>query len=147
MNCFCDSKIFQQRVLKKTKPLSFLVAQWVKDLLLLQLWCRSQLRFVSSPWSWRFRMPQARPKQNNPRTKKPKQQTNPTQTRALFVATVNVLTQTLFFFFWPPRHMEFPGQGLDPSHRITVMALLDHTDSDLTWAVLEGKKTGCEVLL
>ena len=28
------------------------LAQWFKDLALLQLWCRSQLLLVFNPWAW-----------------------------------------------------------------------------------------------
>ena len=37
------------------------MAQWVKDLVLLQLWYRSQLQLRFSPWPGNFHMPQAWP--------------------------------------------------------------------------------------
>ena len=36
--------------------------QWVKDSVLLQLWCRSQLQLRLNPWPRNFHTPRARPK-------------------------------------------------------------------------------------
>ena len=39
-------------------------AQWVKDLALLQLWCRSQLHLRFDPWSRNSHVPWVQPKKN-----------------------------------------------------------------------------------
>ena len=45
--------------------------QWVKDLVLLQLWCRSQLQLRINSWPENFQMPLGWPKQKTEKPTKP----------------------------------------------------------------------------
>ena len=43
------------------------IVQWVKDPVLLQLWCRLQLRLKFNPWPGNFHIPRVRPKKRKKR--------------------------------------------------------------------------------
>lgn len=45
------------------------LAQWLKDLELLQLWLRARLWLRSDPWPWELHMPQGAQKTKKPKTK------------------------------------------------------------------------------